>query len=225
MGHPQRLPSASASGFAGTITAALEALRNSLAVVYPTETLYALGVRAFDQSALELLVRLKVRAPGKPVSVLVANTEMLDRLVEEVSPAAERLIERFWPGPLTLALPARRDVPEILTGGRGSIGVRVSSHPVANELVALLNEPLTAPSANPAGARPPSTVAAAQEYFGDAVAYYVDWGPTAGEPASTVLEVVADSLRLIREGTIPAAAIQAVSGLPVIPLQPNESNP
>lgn len=202
--------------FRERMAAAVRALRAGAAVVYPTETLYALGVHAFDRRALDMLVALKVRAPGKPISVLVAELEMLSKLVSDLPASAERLIKSFWPGPLTLVLPARPDVPEVLTGGSGTIGLRISSHPVAHELVMRLGGPVTAPSANPSGATPPVTVAAAEAYFGPKVAYYLDWGPTPGEPPTTVLAVTERELRVIRAGAVPVAAIEAIAAAPVV---------
>ncbi|GBD27642.1 Putative threonylcarbamoyl-AMP synthase [bacterium HR30] len=202
-------------GFTQELTVALGALRSGGAVVYPTETVYALGVRAYGRDALQRLVQLKVRAIGKPISVLVSDRSMLAELVQEIPPPAERLMDHFWPGPLTLALPARPSVSEVLTGGTGTIGVRISSHPVAHELVTRLGEPLTTPSANPAGERPPTTVAAAEAYFGQQVAYYLDWGATAGEPTSTVAIVTKDVVRLVRHGAIGRDALAVVAGVPV----------
>lgn len=203
------------SGANGELARAVEVLRYGEAIVYPTETVYALGVRALDNRALQRLRKLKVRDKNKPISVLVADQAMLEQLVEEIPLPAERLIASFWPGPLTLALPAKSYVSDILTGGGGTIAVRISSHPVAQELVSRLGEPLTTPSANPAGARPPVTVAAAATYFGKRVAYYLDWGTTPGEPVSTVAVVTRNLITLLRHGAISREAIAAVAGVPV----------
>jgi len=170
-------------------------------VVYPTETLYGLGVDALNSSALERLLQLKVRESGKPISVLVEDRRMLDGLATDVSAEAEKLIERFWPGPLTLVFAARADLPLGLTAGSGTIGARVSSHPTAHALTRALGSPLTAPSANPAGMRPPMRIEEARAYFGEAVDFYLDDGPLPGEPASTVVDV-RDGLRLLRAGAI-----------------------
>lgn len=187
---------------------ALEALRAGGAVVYPTETLYGLGVDATDDEALQRLVRLKGREPGKPVSVLVSDTAMLERVAASISPAAERLMRRFWPGALTLVLPAAPHLSDVLTGGTGTIGVRHSSHPLATALVAALARPLTTPSANPAGAPPPRTIDVARSYFGDGVDVYVDAGELPGGVGSTVVDP-SPTPRILREGAIPAASIHA----------------
>ncbi len=107
-------------------------------------------------------------------------------------------------------LPARAGVSELLTGGTGTIGVRVSSHPVATALVVALGRPVTAPSANPAGCTPPVTVDDARGYFGTTVDAYLDAGRLPGEPASTVVDV-RDGLRVLREGAVPAALVRAAA--------------
>ena len=154
------------------------------------------------------LVAVRGRESGKPILVLVRDLEMAAAVGAEASPAARRLAARFWPGPLTLVLPARPGLPEPLTAGTGTIGVRVPAHPAARALVTGLGAPVTAPSANPPGAEPPRTLAAAREYFGDAVAAYVDGGPLLGE-ASTVVALDGDRVRVLRAGPVSADQLRA----------------
>ena len=180
-------------------------------VVYPTETLYALGADACNAAALQRLIDLKVREAGKPVAVLIDGIDMLRDLAAEIPPEAEVLMRRFWPGPLTLVLRARASVSPVLTGGGDGIGVRLSSHPLATALVRALGRPVTAPSANPAGMPPPIRVEQARAYFGARVDYYLDGGPLRGEPASTVVDVRA-GVKVIREGAVPTEEICAALG-------------
>lgn len=187
---------------------AVAALRRGVVVVYPTETLYGLGVDATNEHALHKLVALKGREDGKPISVLVSDDAMLHTVAASISPAARRLMRRFWPGPLTLALPARDGLSPLLTGGGATIGVRCSSHPLAAALVAGLGRPVTTPSANPAGATPPVSLVQARAYFGDAVDAYVDGGTLSGGVGSTVVEPAPEP-KIIREGAIPARDIAA----------------
>ena len=186
------------------IAAAARTLASGGLVVFPTETLYALGVDAGNLRALERLATAKERAVGKPIAVLVSDRTMLAELVSDVRPLAEELMQRFWPGPLTIVFHARPTVSPILTGGQGGIGVRVSSHPMATALVRALGRPVTAPSANPAALPPALTAEAARAYFGDTVDCYLDGGRVAGEPASTVVDI-RRGLRIVREGAIRAA--------------------
>ena len=190
------------------ITAAAEVLRAGGSLVYPTETVYGLGVDALSAPALDRLVALKVRPPGKPIAVLIGDRRMLGTIVSEISVQAEILMRHFWPGPLTLVLPAASLVSPLLTGDGGGIGVRWSSHPLATALVRALGRPLTTPSANPAGRRPPTCIVDAQAYFGTTVDYYLDGGMLPGEPPSTVVDMRA-GFAVVREGAIAARTLRA----------------
>ncbi len=148
------------------------------------------------------------READKPILVLVADLSMAASVSREPSREARRLADRFWPGALTLVLPARDGLPAPLTAGTGTIGVRVPAHPTARALVAGLGGPVTAPSANPPGAEPPRTLAAARAYFGDAVAVYVDGGALPGG-GSTVASVDGGELRVLRAGPVPESALRA----------------
>jgi L-threonylcarbamoyladenylate synthase len=191
---------------------ALAALRRRAPIVYPTETFYGLGAPALDRDAVAAVAALKGRDAAKPIAVLVRDVAMLPRVVARVPAPARLLIDRFWPGPLTLVLPARSDLAPALTGGTGTIGVRVSSSPTAHALVDALGEPLTTTSANPGGEPPACDVATARRYFGAAVAEYVDGGTLAGGSGSTVLLVADDGARVIRRGAVPVDALADVLG-------------
>jgi L-threonylcarbamoyladenylate synthase len=133
---------------------------------------------------------------------------MAEALASEFPPAARRLAARFWPGPLTIVVPARAGLPAALTAGTGTIGVRVPGHPLAAALVAAVGGPVTAPSANPPGSVPAQTPAAARAYFGDAVDVYLDGG-AAGGGASTVVVADGAGVRVLRDGLVARAAIDA----------------
>jgi len=193
---------------ADAIASAAHVLATGGIVVYPTETVYGLGVDAYSLPALDRLVALKVRAPDKPISVLVADMNMLADLVSDVPPVAAVLMRHFWPGPLTIILRAQPRVSSVLTNDDGGIGVRVSSHPVATALVRALGRPVTTPSANPAGQRPPQRVEDARAYFARRVECYLDGGRLRGEPASTVIDARGE-LKVIREGAISQATLLA----------------
>jgi L-threonylcarbamoyladenylate synthase len=188
---------------------AVTALERGGVIVYPTETLYGLGVDATAEAALARLGSLKGRDRNKPVSVLVASRAMLDEIADAVTGVAERLIEEFWPGALTLAFPAKPHVSKALTGGGGTIAARISSEPIVERL----RRPLTATSANSAGVPAAADVAAARAYFGTRVDVYVDGGRTLGGPSSTLIDCSTDVPRLVREGAVPLAAIEAVAGM------------
>jgi L-threonylcarbamoyladenylate synthase len=195
---------------------ALAALRRGDAIVYPTETFYGLGARALAGPAVDAIATLKGRDAGKPIALIVRDVAMLTRVVARIPAPAERLIAHCWPGPLTLVLPARPDLPRALTGGSGWIGVRVSSHPLAQALVDALDEPITATSANPGGQLPALDVGTARRYFATRVAAYLDGGTLAGGLGSTVLLVADDAARVIRRGATPIDELeQALGATPI----------
>lgn len=189
------------------VQAAAQCLAAGGLVVYPTETLYGLGADATNVDAVDRLIAVKGRESGKPISVIVANAAMAATVVAVVPPVAATLMDRFWPGPLTIVLEAAPTMPAPLTAGTGTIGLRVSSHPVAAALVRELGRPVTTPSANPAGQPPPVRLEAAVAYFGDRVDLYLDGGPVRGEPASTVVDA-RGVVRILRPGAIPAEVIE-----------------
>ncbi len=186
---------------AAALARAAAILRGGGVVAFPTETFYALGAAAGHPAALRRVFGLKTRTPSKPLLVLVDSIAMAETLAREVTPAARELMARHWPGALTLVLRARADVPVELTAGTGTVGVRWSSHPVAQGLVHALGMPVTAPSANVEGAEPPTTAADVLAVFDGLVDVVLDGGPTAGGLASTLVDVTGEP-RILRQGAV-----------------------
>ncbi len=191
---------------------ALEALKRGEVIVFPTETFYGLGADAFNPSALERLLSLKGRHPDSPIPIIVADRQMLGRVVHPVPVVAATLMDRFWPGPLTLVLPAIRGLPAPLLNKAGGVGVRISSHPLATQLTRDLGRPLTATSANPSGMEPARAVEEAMKYFSDKIEIFLDGGRLSGTKGSTVLEIAQDSWRVVREGEISSLEIKKTLG-------------
>ena len=200
------------------LTAALAALKRGEVIVFPTETLYGLGADALNFSAVEKVFQLKGREPDNPFPVLIADRAMLESLVAEIFPLAELLIKRFWPGPLTLVLPARADIPRPLVNRRGGIGVRLSSQSIATDMVRLLGHPLTATSANPSGQPGAHSVDEAKKYFAETISIYVDGGELQSPTGSTVAGIEKDKLRIIRAGEISREVLEDAVGKGVIEL-------
>ena len=186
--------------FPEEITFAAEALRRGEVVAYPTETFYGLGVNALDELALARLRVLKGRDADKPISVLVKGPEMLSRVCVRISPLARELMRKYWPGPLTLALPARRGLPASLVSD-GCIAVRESPHPTAAALVATFGAPLTATSANLAG-EPAATTAEAVEEMFEGRCRVIHGGVTVGGAPSTLARVRGDRIEILRQGVV-----------------------
>jgi L-threonylcarbamoyladenylate synthase len=191
---------------------AIAALRRGDVIVFPTETLYGLGADALNSQAVEQVFQLKGRDPLNPIPVLVADREMLHALVADVPEAAQKLIRQFWPGPLTLVLPARKEIPKPLCNPSGGVGVRISSQAIATRLVNTLGRPLTATSANPSGKEPARTVPEAKRYFGDQIEVFVDGGKLTAKTGSTVVEVMGDTIKIIRQGELNTAELGRVLG-------------
>jgi L-threonylcarbamoyladenylate synthase len=194
------------------LAAARAVLARGGVVVYPTETFYGLGARALVAAAVARVASLKGREATKPIAVIVSDAAMVGHLARRVPELAERLMARFWPGPLTLVLPARAGLPAQLTAGSGLVGVRVSSHPVARALVAALGEPITATSANRGGEPPACDVATAERALGAGVDVYLDGGAVPGGAASTVVVVGDDAVRVIRAGAVSLATLRDALG-------------
>jgi L-threonylcarbamoyladenylate synthase len=194
---------------------ALAALNAAELVVYPTETFYGLGADASSADALERLFAVKRRDPDKPVALIVADLAMARNVVAEIPPPAIRLARAFWPGPLTIVMRARAGVHAGLLGRDGGVGLRVSSHPIAHELVRRLGRPLTATSANLAGAPPATTVAQARAAFGNQVAIYLEGGRLGLTAASTVIAFDGDRPNVLRVGPISEAQIAAALNIEV----------
>ena len=191
------------------ISDALAALAAGEAIVYPTETFYALGVDALSSNALDRLFAIKGREAGKPVALIAADTAMAFAVAREVSAEALLLAEAFWPGPLTLVLPARTGIPAALIGADGGVGVRVSSHPVARALAAGLRGPLTATSANLAGEPPAVEPEVARRALGGKVKVFVEDGRLAGGAPSTVVAVDRAGMRVLRPGAVSERQLDA----------------
>lgn len=195
---------------AAEIERAVEVMRRGGMVAFPTETYYGLAVDPFNREALARLFAVKRRAPDKPILCLIHSPEMLPRLVAEIPSSYQKLMAACWPGPLTLIFQAREEVPVVLTGYSGTVGVRVSSHPLARRLAAAFGGPITATSANLSGL--PAAVSAAEvsEQLGPDVDLLLDGGLTPGGTGSTLVGLANGQVELIREGVIGREQVAAI---------------
>jgi L-threonylcarbamoyladenylate synthase len=183
---------------------AIRVFKSGGVIAFPTETFYGLGVDPFNAKAVERLFLLKGRSFKDPIPIVAGDMEMVERLVETVPPAAEILIQRYWPGPLTIVFKARAEVPELLTARTGKIGVRISSSPVVKKLLASLKSPLTSTSANPSGEPPALEPGEVLEYFEGRLDLLIDGGRLTAKKPSTVMDVTGERLVVLREGAVPA---------------------
>lgn len=171
-------------------------------VAFPTESFYGLGADALDARAIARVFEVKGRPESKPLLVLVDSLDMVAALAASVPDGARALMAHHWPGSLTLVLEAGDRVPPALTGGTGTVGVRMPSHAVARALVRAAARPVTAPSANPSGEPPPVTAEAVRRYFEGRVELILDGGTTAGGAGSTVADCTVWPPRILRQGRV-----------------------
>ena len=183
-------------------------------IAYPTETFYGLGALASLGAAVERRAGAKGRPDGKPLPLLAAELAQVEQ-VAELGPLARRLAEAFWPGPLTLVLPARPGLHPAITGGDASVGVRITSSPVAAALARAAGGPLVSTSANLAGAPPAACAGDLDPTLRERLDLVLDAGPTPGGLPSTVVAVEGGRLRLLRPGAVEAAAVEAAAGVPL----------
>lgn len=176
-------------------------------IAYPTETFYGLCVDPFNADAVKRLYRLKGRPSASPIPLIIGELSMLGLIAAEVPPQAAKLIERFWPGPLTVVLKAVSSLPTAVTAGTGTIGVRLSGSPWARKLSSELGSPITSTSANPSGQKPPVTAEETARYFKGSIGLLIDGGALKGTKGSTIVDASGSELKLIREGEIPSSGI------------------
>jgi L-threonylcarbamoyladenylate synthase len=197
-----------AEGVGGTtaVARAAELLRSGGTVAFPTETVYGLGANALDESAVQKIFVAKQRPDWDPLIVHVDGSAMLKRVAEvpegEEGRIVAKLIDAFWPGPLTLLLPRTASVPGAVTAGRRLVGVRMPAHPVALELIRRAGVPIAAPSANRFGGTSPTTAAHVLADLDGRIDAVLDGGPTSVGVESTVLEVTKDGIVIYRPGAI-----------------------
>lgn len=193
---------------ADVLARALAVLRTGDLLIYPTDTLYALGGRALEPAVARKVRAAKGRGEAKPLPLVAADLDQAVGLCARWPEAAERLARRLWPGPLTLVIPAASALPAEVTGAEVTVAVRVPALRLARELCAGAG-PLISTSANPSGAPSPLTCAQAVSGVGHAAALALDAGP--GRPlASTIVDVTGDAPRLLREGPLGWDEIAAV---------------
>jgi L-threonylcarbamoyladenylate synthase len=172
-------------------------------IAYPTETFYGLGACCLSKKAIQRIYRLKKRDLSKPLSVIISDLDMVEKIAVSVAPLFWILIKKFWPGPLTLILKATPQFPESLLGPGHSLGVRLPAVPWLRELVRQVASPITATSANVSGMKEISEVEEIVKIFGTKVDLIVDGGKTQGILPSTVVDLTGKTLKILREGAIP----------------------
>lgn len=190
---------------------AAQIIRMGGLVAFPTETVYGLGANALDAMAVARIFEAKERPSFDPLIVHISDREMLQRVVQEVPALAERLMARFWPGPLTLVLPKSARIPEIVTAGLPTVAVRMPAHPVAQALIQQAGVPVAAPSANPFGYLSPTRAEHVERMLGKRVDLILDGGRTEFGVESTIV-LLAEKPVVLRYGALTVEALEQVVG-------------
>ena len=197
------------------IARAASLLRQGGTVAFPTETVYGLGANAFDAQAAGGIFVAKQRPSWDPLIVHISDRSMLNLVADlpgSLRASAERLMDAFWPGPLTLLLPRSGSIPDAVTAGRPRVGVRMPSHPVALSLIAQAGVPIAAPSANRFGHTSPPTALHVLDDLDGRIDAVLDGGPTSVGVESTVLDLCESPARLYRPGAVTLEQIGAIAG-------------
>lgn len=194
---------------------AAELLQHGGLVAFATETVYGLGANALDARAVARVFEAKDRPEFDPLIVHIAAIDWLPRVAAAFPEPARRLAEAFWPGPLSLVVPKRAEIPDIVTAGLPTVAVRIPAHPLARELIETAGVPVAAPSANPFGRTSPTCAEHVAEQLGEKVDYILDGGPCAVGIESTIVFFEAERAaptdyrcRLLRHGGIPLEEIE-----------------
>ncbi|MEO0683097.1 MAG: L-threonylcarbamoyladenylate synthase [Pseudomonadota bacterium] len=195
------------------IETAVDELRAGRCVAMPTETVYGLAADGLDPAAVAGVFALKHRPAHDPLILHIPKPDAWTDVAAEMPDTARRLADRFWPGPLTLVLPRRPEVPDAVTAGLSTVGVRCPAHPVARDLLRAFGRPLAAPSANRFGSISPTRADHVAAEFADADLLVLDAGPCERGMESTVVRPTHDGLDLLRPGAISAEAITEAAGV------------
>jgi L-threonylcarbamoyladenylate synthase len=185
-----------------TISYVIETLEKGGIIAYPTETFYGLGVKFDVEDSLKRLFEIKKRPEEKAIPLIIGNKGLLYILTTSVNSKAETLMNRFWPGPLTLIFSAKENLSDYITAGTHRVAVRIPGESFALHLARATGFPITATSANPSGMPPARDAETVIKYFDDKIDLIVDGGHTPGRSPSTIVDVTGDEIKIIREGAI-----------------------
>jgi L-threonylcarbamoyladenylate synthase len=194
------------------IERAASLLANGGLVAFATETVYGLGANAYDARAVARVFEVKERPRFDPLIVHLGDARCLPDVVASVPPLARRLIDAFWPGPLTLVLPKTDRVPDLVTAGLPTVGVRMPAHPLTLEFLRRANVPIAAPSANLFGEVSPTTAQHVFDQLGDRIDYILDGGSCTVGVESTILDVSGETATLLRPGGLALERLEAEIG-------------
>lgn len=179
-----------------------EIIKQGGIVVFPTETVYGIGTNGLDEKSIEKLYKVKKRSLDKPITLLVSNIKMIETLAKDITELEYKLMEKFFPGPLTIILKKKDIVPNILTANTDTVGIRMPEGEIARKLIEYANVPIATPSANISGKPAGTNIQNIIKDFKDEVDYYIDEGESKLGIGSTIVKVEDGKIRILREGSI-----------------------
>jgi len=185
-----------------------DSINNGNVVIFPTETVYGIGANGFDEDAIRKLYEIKERPYNKPISLLVNSFSMIEEVAEDLSDTERAIIDKFFPGPLTLVVKKNKNIPDILTSGTDYVGVRMPKNKTALRIINAAKVPMATTSTNISGMEADIDFEKAYKDFNDKVDYIIDGGVAQIGVASTVIQVVDDKIKVLREGIISKEEIE-----------------
>ena len=184
------------------INRAAELIKQGKIVVFPTETVYGIGTNGLNERAVKKLYEVKQRPLNKPISLLVSNMEMVDQIAKDITDIEYKIMEKFFPGPLTIILKKSDIVPNIVTSGQDTVGVRMPSGEIARKLIEVAGIPIAAPSANITGQPSGTNLQEIRKHFEGKVDFFIDGGNSELGVSSTIVQVVDGKPQILRQGSI-----------------------
>lgn len=184
------------------IEIAAKLIKQGKIVVFPTETVYGIGTNGLDAQAVKKLYEVKKRPLNKPISLLVSNMEMVSQIAKDITDIEYKIMEKFFPGPLTIILKKKDIVPDIVTAGQDTVGVRMPGGEMARKLVEIAGVPIAAPSANITGEPSGTNLQEIKKHFIENVDFFIDGGDSELGLGSTIVQVIEEKPQILRQGSI-----------------------
>lgn len=189
---------------------AAELIKQGKIVIFPTETVYGIGTNGLDENAVRRLYEVKKRPLNKPISLLVSDMTMVDSIAKDITEIEYKIMEKFFPGPLTIILKKKDIIPGILTAGKDTIGIRMPSGEIARKLVETAGVPIAAPSANISGEPSGTNLRKIMRHFEGKVDYCIDGGESELGISSTIIQVIEGNVKILRQGSITLEQINKI---------------
>ncbi len=192
------------------IEKAAELIKKGKIVIFPTETVYGIGVNGLDSNAVKKLYEIKKRPLNKPISLLVSDMEMVEQIARDITDVEYQIMKTFFPGPLTIILKKKEIVPDIVTSGSDTVGIRMPSEKIAIEIVKQAGVPIATPSANISGKPSGTNIKSIMQDFEGKVDFFIDGGESKLGIGSTIVQVINEEPKILREGSITLEQIKQV---------------